>query len=156
MGKSAMQASPAFTGLASDSREVEPGFLFAALAGAKANGAAYLKEAVARGAVAVLGRPRGGTRRAGARHPLLFPTTIRAAPCARGGPLLRRPAAHRRRRHRHQGQVLHRRLRARDLGARWASRPPALGTVGLVTPSGDVPLRHTTPARSRSTACWRS
>jgi UDP-N-acetylmuramoyl-L-alanyl-D-glutamate--2,6-diaminopimelate ligase len=42
------------TGLASDSRAVRPGFLFAALAGTKADGAAYASDAVSRGAVAVL------------------------------------------------------------------------------------------------------
>ncbi len=44
-------------GLCSDSRKVEPGFLFAALAGAEADGADFAAEAIARGAVAVLTRP---------------------------------------------------------------------------------------------------
>ncbi|RIX98801.1 UDP-N-acetylmuramoyl-L-alanyl-D-glutamate--2,6-diaminopimelate ligase [Aureimonas flava] len=42
------------TGLTSDSREVRPGFLFAALAGSKGDGAAFVGDAVARGAAAVL------------------------------------------------------------------------------------------------------
>lgn len=42
------------TGLTSDSRKVERGFLFAALPGTKADGATFIPEAVARGAVAVL------------------------------------------------------------------------------------------------------
>src|SRR5450432_3605183 len=45
------------TGLASDSRKVKPGYLFAALAGTKTDGAHFLKDAVSRGAVAVLGAP---------------------------------------------------------------------------------------------------
>ena len=45
------------TGLASDSRKVKPGYLFAALSGSKTDGALYLKDAVSRGAVAVLGAP---------------------------------------------------------------------------------------------------
>ena len=45
------------TGLASDSRKVKPGYLFAALAGTKTDGAKFVKDAVARGAVAVLGVP---------------------------------------------------------------------------------------------------
>src|SRR5882672_11204284 len=45
------------TGLTSDSRKVKPGYLFAALAGTKTDGAKFLKDAVARGAVAVLGEP---------------------------------------------------------------------------------------------------
>src|SRR5262245_33951787 len=42
-------------GLTADSRRVAPGFLFAALPGAKSDGASFVPEAVARGAVAVLG-----------------------------------------------------------------------------------------------------
>ena len=44
--KNAMQASE-FSGLASDSRDVKPGYLFAALAGSKMNGAAFLRNVVA-------------------------------------------------------------------------------------------------------------
>src|SRR3712207_5664991 len=44
-------------GLTADSREVGPGFLFAALPGTKADGGRYIAEAVAKGAAAVLGRP---------------------------------------------------------------------------------------------------
>ncbi len=47
-------------GLTCDSRRVEPGFLFAALPGARADGRAFIGEALRRGAVAVLGPP--GTR----------------------------------------------------------------------------------------------
>jgi UDP-N-acetylmuramoyl-L-alanyl-D-glutamate--2,6-diaminopimelate ligase len=42
------------TGLTADSRKVERGFLFAALAGTKLDGATFIPEAVARGAAAVL------------------------------------------------------------------------------------------------------
>jgi UDP-N-acetylmuramoyl-L-alanyl-D-glutamate--2,6-diaminopimelate ligase len=42
------------SGLTADSRRVEPGFLFAALPGAQADGRDYVAEAVARGAAAVL------------------------------------------------------------------------------------------------------
>lgn len=42
------------TGLTADSRTVKPGNLFAALAGATANGTAYIKDAIAAGAVAIL------------------------------------------------------------------------------------------------------
>jgi UDP-N-acetylmuramoyl-L-alanyl-D-glutamate--2,6-diaminopimelate ligase len=43
-----------FSGITADSRAVKPGYVFAALPGAKADGRAFLAEAVARGAVAVL------------------------------------------------------------------------------------------------------
>jgi UDP-N-acetylmuramoyl-L-alanyl-D-glutamate--2,6-diaminopimelate ligase len=42
------------TGITADSRAVRPGFLFAALPGLKADGRAYIAEAVAKGAAAVL------------------------------------------------------------------------------------------------------
>ena len=47
-------------GLTCDSRRVEPGFLFAALPGARTDGRAFIGEAMRRGAAAVLGPP--GTR----------------------------------------------------------------------------------------------
>jgi UDP-N-acetylmuramoyl-L-alanyl-D-glutamate--2,6-diaminopimelate ligase len=45
------------TGLAADSRKIEPGFLFAALAGANADGSDFIVDAVRRGAAAVLAAP---------------------------------------------------------------------------------------------------
>lgn len=45
------------TGLTADSRAVKPGFLFAALAGARADGARFVADAVAAGANAILCRP---------------------------------------------------------------------------------------------------
>lgn len=44
--------------LACDSRRVRPGALFAALAGSRDDGSRYVREALARGAVALLGDPR--------------------------------------------------------------------------------------------------
>src|SRR5499427_4189635 len=44
----------AVTGISADSRTVKPGFLFAAVQGAKTDGLAFLSQAVAQGAVAVL------------------------------------------------------------------------------------------------------
>ena len=45
---------PALRGLTADSRQVAPGFLFAALPGSRADGSRFIAEAVARGAIAVL------------------------------------------------------------------------------------------------------
>ncbi|MGB6119845.1 MAG: Mur ligase domain-containing protein, partial [Mesorhizobium sp.] len=42
------------SGITSDSREVRPGSIFAALSGSKADGAAFARDAAARGAVAIL------------------------------------------------------------------------------------------------------
>ena len=58
-----MVAAKDFTGLTSDSRKVEAGYLFAALPGSKTDGARFLSDAVARGARAVLARPGNGGRR---------------------------------------------------------------------------------------------
>jgi UDP-N-acetylmuramoyl-L-alanyl-D-glutamate--2,6-diaminopimelate ligase len=44
-------------GLTADSRKVKPGFVFAALPGAKADGRAFIKDALAQGAAAVLADP---------------------------------------------------------------------------------------------------
>ncbi len=47
-------ANPAITGLTADSRKVAPGFLFAALPGTRADGRAFIAQAVAQGAAAIL------------------------------------------------------------------------------------------------------
>lgn len=47
---------PEVLGITADSREVRPGFLFAALPGTKLDGAAFVKDAVRAGAVAILAR----------------------------------------------------------------------------------------------------
>lgn len=52
---------PMIHGIACDSRLVQPGFLFAALPGAKADGRAFIQDALTRGAIAVLAVP--GTAR---------------------------------------------------------------------------------------------
>ena len=51
---SAAAADVEITGLASHSRDVRPGYLFAALAGTRATGVDFIPDALARGAVAVL------------------------------------------------------------------------------------------------------
>jgi len=48
---------PVLAGLTLDSRKVQPGYLFAALSGAKADGASFVADAVKRGAVAILVAP---------------------------------------------------------------------------------------------------
>ena len=54
MDRSVLTRDLDLTGLALDSRKVQPGFLFAALAGNKQDGAGFVTDAVKRGAVAVL------------------------------------------------------------------------------------------------------
>jgi UDP-N-acetylmuramoyl-L-alanyl-D-glutamate--2,6-diaminopimelate ligase len=53
----ALPHDPVLTGLTLDSRKVRPGFLFAAVAGARADGASFVADAVSRGAVAILAAP---------------------------------------------------------------------------------------------------
>ena len=68
---------PAITGLTADSRRVGPGFLFAALPGARADGRSFIAEAVAHGAAAILA-PRGTLWPAGVEsRPLIEATEPR-------------------------------------------------------------------------------
>ncbi|HYV89709.1 MAG TPA: UDP-N-acetylmuramoyl-L-alanyl-D-glutamate--2,6-diaminopimelate ligase [Candidatus Polarisedimenticolia bacterium] len=53
----AMSAAVDIRGLSADSRQVEQGFVFAALPGARTDGRRYIDQAVAKGAVAVLAEP---------------------------------------------------------------------------------------------------
>lgn len=57
-----LEDDPEITGIATDSRAVKPGNLFAALAGARADGASFIAEAERRGAAAVLAAPGAVTR----------------------------------------------------------------------------------------------
>ncbi|MDP6573374.1 MAG: UDP-N-acetylmuramoyl-L-alanyl-D-glutamate--2,6-diaminopimelate ligase [Rhodospirillales bacterium] len=63
-------ANTDITGLTCDSRQVEPGFLFAALPGAQADGRAFIGEALGRGAICVLA-PSGTRLPEGSPVPLL-------------------------------------------------------------------------------------
>ena len=63
-------ANTDIAGLTCDSRQVEPGFLFAALPGAEADGRAFIGEALGRGAACVLAPP-GTHLPEGPRVPLL-------------------------------------------------------------------------------------
>ena len=142
--KYAMVAVKKFTSLTSDSRKVTPGGLFAALAGAKTDGARFVADAVTRGAVAVLARPELADEA----------QALGVAFIADANPRLRLA-----------------RLAAEFYGAQpdivaavtgtkgkssivaflreiWTAlgKPAAsLGTVGVVGPKGATPLSHTTP-----------
>jgi UDP-N-acetylmuramoyl-L-alanyl-D-glutamate--2,6-diaminopimelate ligase len=139
-----MQGPEDFTGLASDSREVRPGYLFAALPGIKANGAEFVKDAVERGAVAVLGRPdvaaaahalgvrfiaddnpRLGLARRAARFFGAQPRTVAAITGTKG-----------------KSSIV---AFVREIWTALGKPAASLGTVGVVTPKGEIPLKHTTP-----------
>ncbi len=133
---------PDIAGLTADSRAVRPGFLFAALPGAKADGAAFVRDAVARGAVAVLGGEGLKGQEAG------VPLIIDANPRLR----LAMMAA---RFHPRQPETI---VAVTGTNGKtsvasftrqiWASLGHAaasFGTVGIVSPKGTRGLSHTTP-----------
>ena len=133
-----------FRGLAADSREVKPGYLFAALSGSKTDGARFIEDAVKRGAVAVLGPPGAadqakglGVRFIAAANPRLRlaelaaefyaaqPSAIAAVTGTNGKTSV-----------------------ASFLRQIWAFQgwlAASLGTIGIDAPSGHVSLGHTTP-----------
>ncbi|MFW2392784.1 MAG: UDP-N-acetylmuramoyl-L-alanyl-D-glutamate--2,6-diaminopimelate ligase [Methyloceanibacter sp.] len=134
-------AATPIKGLAADSRQVAPGYLFAALPGVNADGTRFVADAVSRGAAAIL-VPEG-----------VHPET--SAPVIADADPRRRLAL----------------IAARFFGAQpetvvavtgtngktsvasfvrqlWAARgfeAASLGTIGVVTPRGTKVLRHTTP-----------
>ena len=142
----ALSASEArtFAGIACDSRSVKPGFLFAALPGTKADGAQFVKDAVAKGATAILGKPDVadtaaalGVRFIADENPRLGLSRIAAAfygaqpkwVAAVTGTKGKSSVA----------------AFVREIWAALGIPAASLGTVGVVTPKGEQPLRHTTP-----------
>src|SRR5579864_7887539 len=142
--KNAMKASVEFLGLASDSREVRRGYLFAALPGTNADGAVFVTDAVARGAVAVLGKPgiraqvealgvqfiaddnpRRALSRLAAKFFGLQPDVIAAVTGTKG-----------------KSSVV---AFMREIWTALGKPAASLGTVGLVSPRGEIALKHTTP-----------
>jgi UDP-N-acetylmuramoyl-L-alanyl-D-glutamate--2,6-diaminopimelate ligase len=133
-----------FAGLAADSREVRPGFLFAAVPGTKADGGAFVPDAVARGAAAVLGLPEIaaavealGIRFIPAENPRAAlavmaaafygaqPQTVAAITGTNGKTSIA--------------------VFLREIWTALGKRAASLGTIGVVTPAGTRKLNHTTP-----------
>jgi len=136
-------ASLDISGLTADSRKVEPGFLFAALPGVKFDGAAFIGDALARGAAAVLvssahsieanwgvpvvqvNNPRSMLAHMAARFYRRQPATIVAVTGTNGKTSV---AAF-----------------VRQLWSGLGLQSASLGTVGLVLPGRTLDLEHTTP-----------
>ncbi len=135
------------SGLAADSRAVKPGYLFAALPGSLTDGARFIEDALARGAVAIL-VPQGGAH-------------AHSAGAGDTTPVLEDPDPRRR-----LALIAARFFGAqpetavavtgtngktsvasfvRQIWERQGLRAASLGTVGLESPRGVQPLRHTTP-----------
>ena len=140
----AMVGVKEFAGITSDSRKVKPGYLFAALTGSKTDGARFVKDAVARGAVAVLGapamadevsalgvrfiadeNPRAGLAQLAAAFFGAQPTTVAAVTGTKG-----------------KSSIV---AFLREIWTALGKPAASLGTVGVIGPKGAVPLSHTTP-----------
>ncbi|MDF1587485.1 UDP-N-acetylmuramoyl-L-alanyl-D-glutamate--2,6-diaminopimelate ligase [Marinimicrococcus flavescens] len=130
------------TGLTADSREVRPGFLFAALAGSRTDGRRFVDDALARGAVAVLGdrslagrdlgvpvlaseQPRRAFALAAARFHERQPAFVAAVTGTNGKTSIAGFA--------------------RQLWERLGQPAGSVGTLGVISPAGERPLPLTTP-----------
>ncbi|MFO0991575.1 MAG: UDP-N-acetylmuramoyl-L-alanyl-D-glutamate--2,6-diaminopimelate ligase [Hyphomicrobiales bacterium] len=129
------------TGITEDSRQVRPGFLFAALPGVKADGARFIPQAVQAGAVAVLclpgvsvpqpavvladANPRRMLAHMAARFSGAQPDLVVAVTGTNGKTSI---AAF-----------------VRQIWASMGFRAASLGTIGVVGPEGEEYLAHTTP-----------
>lgn len=142
-----LPADPEITGLTADSRAVRPGFLFAALNGARRDGRAFAAEAVAHGAAAIL------TDRAAA---LSLPPQDRARTAIIEDPSpQRRLALFAARFYRRQPRVIGAVTGTngktsvahflREIWSALGAPAASLGTLGLVTPQGRRPGALTTP-----------
>jgi len=129
----------AVSGLTADSREVKPGYVFAALPGTIVNGASFIRNAVAAGAVAIVA-PNGITasvpviasdnpRRLFALMAARFfgaqPDLVVAVTGTNGKTSV---AAF-----------------VREIWTSMGFRAASIGTVGVIGPSGTLELAHTTP-----------
>ncbi|HEY2444416.1 MAG TPA: UDP-N-acetylmuramoyl-L-alanyl-D-glutamate--2,6-diaminopimelate ligase [Rhizomicrobium sp.] len=142
--KGPMSEDCAFEGLASDSRAVGPGYLFAALPGTRTDGADFVADAIRRGAVAILGcpplraevekhgvqfiadeNPRRRLAEIAAEHFGAQPRVVAAVTGTNG-----------------KTSVC---VFLRQLWERRRLRAASIGTIGVVAPSGTAMLAHTTP-----------
>ncbi|HYM01715.1 MAG TPA: UDP-N-acetylmuramoyl-L-alanyl-D-glutamate--2,6-diaminopimelate ligase [Stellaceae bacterium] len=139
--------NPDIRGITSDSRNVRPGFLFAALAGSRADGGHFVDDAVARGAVAVLtddparfaaltqrtppvhilfdANPRRRLARMAARFYAPQPETLVAVTGTNGKTSVT--------------------AFTRQIWQRLGHRAASLGTIGIVGPNFEQPGALTTP-----------
>jgi len=133
-----------FSGLTSDSRKVEPGYLFAALSGAETDGARFVQDAVARGAAAVLGAPALeaevaalGVRFIPAANPRAMLAAFAAAFYGAQPELVAAVTGTK-----GKSSVV---AFLREIWSHGGHAAASLGTVGVIGPRGVMPLSHTTP-----------
>jgi len=130
----------AISGLTADSRRVRPGDLFFALSGTNADGVRYIGEAVAKGATAVVAEPRVGTADVALIHDENPRRRLALAAARFYGPQPDLCVAVTGTNGKTSVAAFVRQI-WQSMGFRAAS----LGTVGIVGPSGDEYLSHTTP-----------
>src|SRR6266404_8294836 len=146
-GASGGSPSPEISGLTADSREVRPGYLFAALPGGKLDGRRFIEDAVRRGAAAVLTDDAQGLDALQTRQP---PVVVVADPNPR-----RRLALMAARFHAPQPRTVAAvtgtsgktsvAAFARQLWQRLGQPAASLGTLGIVAPGFTRPGALTTP-----------
>jgi UDP-N-acetylmuramoyl-L-alanyl-D-glutamate--2,6-diaminopimelate ligase len=137
-------ADPEILGLTADSRQVRPGFLFAALPGSKVDGRSFIAAAAAGGAVAVL-----------APHDTLLPPVLARLPLVADDNPRRRLALAAARFHGRQPRTVVAVTGTngktsvaeftRQLWAGLGEKAASLGTLGVVTPDRRRPGALTTP-----------
>jgi UDP-N-acetylmuramoyl-L-alanyl-D-glutamate--2,6-diaminopimelate ligase len=131
----------AITGLTADSRDVKPGYLFAALPGTSVDGARFIPQAVAAGAVAIVAGEAANDPGSAAFIPSVNPRRLFAQMAARFAGA--------------QPDIVvavtgtnGKTSVASFVRQIWESmgfRSASIGTVGIVGPSGEEYLKHTTP-----------
>lgn len=131
-------------GLASDSREVKPGFLFAALPGAKTDGSQYVADAASRGAAAILGGPAAEAAARAAGLPFVASDNPRRALALMAARFFGA-----------QPQVIAAVTGTngktsiasftRQIFEAAGYAAASIGTLGVAGSGGSAPLRHTTP-----------
>lgn len=135
-----MGGDVAVSGLTADSRAVKPGFVFAALPGTKVDGAAFIPQALAQGAAAVIcqagtyhgdgavvhsDNPRRLLALMASRFYDSQPDTIVAVTGTNGKTSVA--------------------VFVRQIWAALGFRAASLGTIGVVGPDSTIELKHTTP-----------
>lgn len=142
MGSTAQELEIA--GLTADSRQVAPGYLFAAIPGTRADGRAFIDQAVERGAVAVLAP--SGTQLGSYGRPVLL--IVDPEPRRR---LAQMAARLYKRQPREIAAVTGTNGKTsvavfvRQIWERLGRKAASLGTLGLIPPRADAPAALTTP-----------
>jgi len=130
-------------GLTADSRSVEPGFLFAALAGSRTDGARFVADALARGAAAILA-VEGTAIDAPPNVPVLRAREPRRALALMAARFHARQSAHMLAVTGTSGKTSVADF-TRQILARLGRQAASVGTIGLVRPTGAVYGSLTTP-----------